>query len=103
MAARRQQQGGAGGSVVGAPSLSNYLLLTAIAPALLAVVLGLSSSMTAPVYPVPARGSAVVITGTSTGPCKIAMQLDRANGWRLFWLLIYLSWSGGLVCPCWSV
>lgn len=69
MTTRRQPQpqNARGGSVVGAPSLSNFLLLTAVAPALLAVVLGLGSSITAPSYPVPAKGSAVVITGTSTG------------------------------------
>lgn len=53
--------------MVGAPSIFRLLLLTAVAPALLAVLLGAFSSLTAPSYPVPAKGSAVVITGTSTG------------------------------------
>lgn len=53
-------------------STSHLLLLTAALPALIAVLLGTFSSLTTPTYPVPAKGSAVVITGTSSGPAARA-------------------------------
>lgn len=76
---RSSSRGGAGAnSSSGIPRL---FLLTAVAPALLAILLGAFSFLTAPSYPVPAKGSAVLITGTSTGPCDhmIWSRVDRAT------------------------
>ncbi len=72
----------------GPPKHSTSLLYSslsmAVAPVVLALALALGSSMTKPSFPVPPKGSAVVVTGSSTGIGRHAAEGLAKEGFVVF-------------------